>query len=669
MARQLIRVSLLLATIVVVGGSTDAAQSGIRSGPMWQRLMAAHMASVGQRSAAAAQQCPNDGGVCSSVVVPLDRDHPGGAQIRVRYELFAHTDTARRALPPIFLSEGGPGGSILNDQFAHGAWVGMLKELNDRHDIVAIDQRGVGQSGVIVCPALQAGIINLFVAAHGCGEQLGNRSDLYGSSDVAADFDAIRRALGARTIDFFGSSYAGVDIQSYAVRYPSHLHRAVLDSPAFPRVDLTHHAPDSLLRVIPQLCDLSAACSPAALHPRRQLVWLARHLRRHPLDGIGVDDLGNRHHVHLTEGYLIWRILLTGEPFIGDSEVAAAAVALRHGDTRPLLRLAAENDHPISLGGPDPSVFSAGANDARSCTDMPWQWNDRAPESVRRSQFAAWVHNLPADAYAPFSVMGWLVPYPVGIGSTECIRWPAPTHRRAKAVPAGATFPDIPALVLSGSVDLTVPSEDARSVAREFPNSVFVSIRGSGHDTTLNTHSQCAQAIAIHFLRTGTTGDTSCAAERPDFIFPAVQAFPQTIAGERQALRRPGDHSTAAERRAVSSAWDAIRDTLWHQYVYGTYPDDNSGPGLHGGTFHIHFDTAHNTTHLQLHRMRFTKDLSVSGAAIHDNNAVVHATITVRGAVNGRLHLTGIWLAPTATAIQITGTLDGHRVMLAEPTN
>ena len=36
-----------------------------------------------------------------------------------------------------------------------------------------IDQRGVGQSQAIVCPDMQAGEIDLFVAAHRCGLQLG----------------------------------------------------------------------------------------------------------------------------------------------------------------------------------------------------------------------------------------------------------------------------------------------------------------------------------------------------------------------------------------------------------------------------------------------------------------------------------------------------------------
>jgi hypothetical protein len=193
-------------------------------------------------------------------------------------------------------------------------------------------------------------------------------------------------------------------------------------------------------------------------------------------------------------------------------------------------------------------------------------------------------------------------------------------------------------------------------------------VNGSGHDTTLNTHHLCGQAIAIHFLRTFKPGDTSCAGEQPEFIFPAVQAFPTTIAGERQARSRAGDGSTARDRKAVSSAWDAIRDTLWHQYVYGAFPD-SSGPGLRGGTFDLHYDTAHNTTHLKLHGVGFTNDLRVSGTLTHNFDSLMDATITVQGTVNGTLHITGFWLDPRATAMRISGTLDGRTIAVREPTN
>ena len=81
------------------------------SSPRWQRFV--HRPTAAAPRPAAAQSCPDDGGVCRSLLVPLDRDHPDGTQIRIRYELFHHTNHGRPPLPPIFMTEGGPGGSLL----------------------------------------------------------------------------------------------------------------------------------------------------------------------------------------------------------------------------------------------------------------------------------------------------------------------------------------------------------------------------------------------------------------------------------------------------------------------------------------------------------------------------------------------------------------------------
>jgi hypothetical protein len=48
---------------------------------------------------------------------------------------------------------------------------------------------------------------------------------------------------------------------------------------------------------------------------------------------------------------------------------------------------------------------------------------------------------------------------------------------------------------------------------------------------------------------------------------------------------------------------------------------------------------------------------------------VIHADITLHGAVHGDLHLTGRWLDPRATAIGIRGNIDGRAITVSEPTN
>ena len=77
---------------------------------------------------------------------------------------------------------------------------------------------------------------------------------------------------------------------------------------------------------------------------RRRHAWPARELRQHPFDEIGYDADGTAHALDLDES-TIFDILSADEfvepPFLNQGELTAAR-ALRHGDTTPLLRLAAE---------------------------------------------------------------------------------------------------------------------------------------------------------------------------------------------------------------------------------------------------------------------------------------------------------------------------------------
>ena len=94
------------------------------------------------------------GGYCGTLRVPLDRAHPERGTLRLFFLYYRHTapGPARSA---IMLSEGGPGYSITNTEFEKQAYLDSFGSLMARRDLVMFDQRGVGRSGVIKCPAVQ----------------------------------------------------------------------------------------------------------------------------------------------------------------------------------------------------------------------------------------------------------------------------------------------------------------------------------------------------------------------------------------------------------------------------------------------------------------------------------------------------------------------------------
>jgi hypothetical protein len=144
-------------------------------------------------------------GLCGRVDVPLDRSDPAAGTVGIFFHFYSHTDAGRPPLDPIFASSGGPGVSITQEA---SLWLWVFGPLRERHDLVLIDQRGVGRSDVIDCEPLQHNDTEAppYAATGACAAQLGSAASLYGSADVARDLDAVRAALGVRHLIFYGHS-------------------------------------------------------------------------------------------------------------------------------------------------------------------------------------------------------------------------------------------------------------------------------------------------------------------------------------------------------------------------------------------------------------------------------------------------------------------------------
>lgn len=596
-------------------------------------------------------------GLCGSVTVPLDRSHPSGAKIDVKYVLFKHTDVSKPSQGTIFVTEGGPGGSVINDGGQDGYPNFVFGGLRDRRDIVLIDQRGVGQSGALSCERLQAENTPFIAALRECGQQLGTSSDLYGSADVAKDIDAVRADLGVAQFDFYGGSYAGTDIEAYAARFPERLRSVVLDSPVYlPAEDpFATLGAKQVARVVVLVCSRSRSCASANPHPARALRWLLHRLHQAPISGTGRDVNGRAHHLRVTEGRVAMLLWNDAGAYLNQSEIVAAAQALRHGDRAPLLRLAAENDTPFFHDDPsDPKIFSLADNSARFCTDQTFAWDKQASESERRTQFNQARSELDPSRFAPFSVSGWLVPPPLGVIPDPCIVWPAPTHNPEPPIPAGTVVPGVPALVLTGDLDAGLPPAESRQVTKVFPNSKTVNLKESGHHTVFGFQFACSGAIVRHFLRTLQPGNTSCANRIP-FRLSAVGRFPARV--WRYKKGRPSARSAA--RITVATMRDA--------FERGFLQDGPAlrGRGLHGGTFHGRYTNDGETLHLN--RARFARDLAVSGTIHYVNGRPLHATLRVKGAVRGTVLIRGFLFDTHATRLTVTGVVGGRIVKLTVP--
>jgi hypothetical protein len=112
--------------------------------------------------------------------VPLNRQHPDQAKIRIYFELYVHSNPGP-AESAIMANPGGPGYTTTGQRE-----LGLLLfgQNLDVHDILGIDDRGRGFSGTIDCQELQHGTAP-FGDAEADSRSTGHLRQLYGAGDIA----------------------------------------------------------------------------------------------------------------------------------------------------------------------------------------------------------------------------------------------------------------------------------------------------------------------------------------------------------------------------------------------------------------------------------------------------------------------------------------------------
>jgi pimeloyl-ACP methyl ester carboxylesterase len=196
-----------------------------------------------------------------------------------------------------------------------------LARLNNRRDIVFVDQRGTGRSAPLECAearreplsdasdtehqiALLARCRMRLAALPHVGGPDGLR--YYTTTIAMQDLEAVRRALGAGRIDLIGASYGTRAALEYQRQFPTAVRRSVLDGVAPPDMALpASFSTDSQAALDAALgaCEHEAAC--AAAHPQLRAHWRAL-LQSLPRTVTVADPLsGERIELHLTRDMVL----------------------------------------------------------------------------------------------------------------------------------------------------------------------------------------------------------------------------------------------------------------------------------------------------------------------------------------------------------------------------
>lgn len=588
---------------------------------------------------------------CGTVRVPLDRGLAGGRTVRIYYERYPRVRRSRPAVSTVLSIEGGPGYSTTADRAAR---VELWRPLAERRDLLLVDLRGTGRSGALRCAAFARSTGGYLSRAGRCARQLGPARDLYATGRAVDDLEEVLRALGAGRVDLYGDSYGTYAAQAFALRYPQRLRSLTLDA-AYPLPGTDPAFADLIAAVRRGLrltCSRRPGCPSrtAGVDPVGLVARFAAAVRRVPLHGVAPDANGTPRRVRLDEDGLAQVLAASYYDYAVWRELPAAILAAGRGDTLPVLRLAAEAS-TADVAPADPATFSEALYLAVICHDYPQLWRAGASTAGRAREAARRLRGYPPGTFDPLTPAAW-----TGIeyeGARACLQWPAPVDTET-VVPPGASYPDVPTLVLNGDLDTITASSGAREVARRFPRSAFVELRNSVHVTAILDRDRCASQIYARFVRTLAAGDTSCARRVPEIRL--APSFPAAVRAIRPAWRRAGDSSTLADRRLAAAAAATVADVLSRWWLN----EDGSGTGLRGGSWSY---TGDDPVAFRLRSAELVPGVAVSGTVRWSRAGTVSARVAVAGpgGISGSLALSWSLARPLARA-RLEGVVGGHRL-------
>jgi pimeloyl-ACP methyl ester carboxylesterase len=622
------------------------------------------------------------GALCGRLERPLDSSRAPGAiraagagadTIAVYFEFYPHSKPVK-SQGTLVATEGGPGypATLSRDEY-----LALFKPLMDVRDVVIMDNRGTGQSGAIDCRELQTGDHWTVESVAQCGESLGERAALYGSADAADDLEAILSALGVGKIDLYGDSYGTYFEQVFAVRHPARLRSIVLDG-AYPLGGGDYawyptYAP-AMRDKFNLACARVPGCAGLPGSSVDHVLPALADLRTTPVVARAHDIDGKLREIRADAAQLAIVMYSSAPKLTTLREVDAAARAYHAGDRVPLLRLMAETAAAVDSRDPtaDATQWSAGLAAAVMCHDPPQIFDMRlAPAERTRDRDRALAERRAAhpDTYAPFSIDEYRA-MPLDYSFLDqCVGWPvAPPNHPASQVGAGAVYPQVPALVISGELDNITTVADGAAVAAAFPHGVQIRVANSLHvNALLHAHNDCARDIVRRFMGTLQVGDTACAAAIPPV--PVLTRFAMHAGELTPALALPGNQANDAQLRMVAAAVLTVQDVA-ARIIYNT---SGRGDGLRGGTYVVSRprplahsgDASADAAVVQLHDVHWTDDVTVSGrVAVPKANRITRATLVVAGTdgVSGRLRIEWTTAALTTGRVAITGSLAGRRV-------
>jgi pimeloyl-ACP methyl ester carboxylesterase len=668
--------ALVLLVLVITSPATAAAQPALASSTL----------RLGTQTLRRCARSPL--AYCGTLSVPLDYSTPAGPHISIAYRWYpASAPPGGRASGTVVPVEGGPGYPSIGS--VAGGYSVMYGALLERWNMLAVDNRGTGQSTPVECPALQrfagpTGTAAFQQAAASCAAALNHRwryadgswvhaSDLFTSAPAAEDLAAVITALGLSKVDLYGDSYGSFFAQVFASRFPQLLRSVILDS-TYETIGLDpwyRSTVDSMPADFDDACSRAPACAQAAPGPAwSRVVALAERLRASPVSGVVPGPSGALQSVSMNAVGLVDLINdAAGDPHVYRELDASARALLDADDPAPLLRLyaqrLAEDESYFRLPAAE---YSVGLYLAVSCLDYPQLFDMSATPSTRAEQLAAAEAALPASTFSPFGIEEWLAQDQNTEAYTACLDWPAPTVAQPPIAKSPPLLPaSLPVLVLGGELDTWTPPAGIPAVLAEIGGHArFIELANSTH-VAGEGDTVCGSTLVQQFVVDPQALDSlnaSCAPAVPPIH--AVGVYPARLSEEPALEASPGDSPPAADLQLAAAAVSTAGDAIARYQAIEAKLDH----GLAGGSVTASKDGAL----LSLRHDRLAPEVAVSGTvklapdADPEDGQTVLADLTVKAPGMPSGTFTATWTTAGANAqAQLVGSVGSQPVAGSMP--
>jgi pimeloyl-ACP methyl ester carboxylesterase len=349
--------------------------------------------------------------------------------------------------------------------------------MREAGDVITLDQRGVGLSQPnLACPGsldfpltapgdMQAMLARFLEKSRACASfwrEHGVDLSAYNVVESAHDVDSLRRALGAKTIRLWGSSY-GTFLALAVIRH----HGDVIDRAVLSGIEGPDHilklpsTTDRQLKLLAKLVAADPATRRDIANFRELVARVLRAAQKKPFDiPVGSTQTTRSQHVTLGRFDLEQLIMAMTGDRAGLERLPRTLLAFDRGDfSSPQVQTVAR----LAIAQRTGSIGSAMA----FATDCSSGTSAQRLARIQRETRAAMLANFD---------------FPI---PEICPAWGVPELPPSERSPVRSK---LPVLFISGTLDGRTPPSNAEEVKRGFPNSIHVLIEDQGMETTFSLH-------------------------------------------------------------------------------------------------------------------------------------------------------------------------------------